>query len=142
MKEEGHVSKIRSPMSGIVLTLVGFLFIDDTDLVIMREKNEEETEEYSRLQQSINFWNGNLRVSGGALKLEKCYWYFVRFLWSDGKWKLSEETSPPITIKDNDGRINNIEFNQPSDSTKAVVVWQDINSEITKPPLLRHLNWI
>ena len=38
MKEEGHVSKIRSPMSGIVLTLVGFLFVDDTDLVIMGEK--------------------------------------------------------------------------------------------------------
>ena len=38
MKEEGHVSKIRSPMSGIILTLVGFLFVDDTDLVIMGEK--------------------------------------------------------------------------------------------------------
>ena len=38
MKEEGHVSNIRSPMSGIVLTLVDFLFVNDTYLVIMREK--------------------------------------------------------------------------------------------------------
>ena len=73
MKEERHVSNIRSPMSGVVLTLVGFLFVDDTDLVVMGEKNEDETEVYSRLQQSINFWNGILRVSGGALKPEKCY---------------------------------------------------------------------
>ena len=42
MKEEGHVSNIKSPMSGIVLTLVGFLFVDDTDLVVMVKKNEEE----------------------------------------------------------------------------------------------------
>ena len=108
MKEEGHVSNIRSPMSGIVPTLVGFLFVDDTDLVVMGEKGEEDTAVYSRLQQSINFWNGILRVSGGALKPEKCYWYFARFLWSDGKWKLSEETPPPITIRDDDGRTNNI----------------------------------
>ena len=71
MKEEGHVSNIRSPISGIVLTLVGFLFVDDTDLVVMGEKDENETEVYSRLQQSNNFWNGILRVSGGALKPEK-----------------------------------------------------------------------
>ena len=61
-------------MSGIVLTLVGFLFVDDTDLVAIGEKDEDETEVYSRLQQSINFWNGILRVSDGSLKPEKCYW--------------------------------------------------------------------
>ena len=44
MKGEGHVSNIRSPVSGKVHTLVGFLFVDDTDLAIMGEKDEEETE--------------------------------------------------------------------------------------------------
>ena len=67
MKDEGHVSNIRSPLSGIVLTLVGFLFVDNTDLVVMGEKDEEETAVYSRLQQSINFWNGILRVGGITL---------------------------------------------------------------------------
>ena len=38
MKDEGHVSNIWSPLSGIVLTLVGFLFVDDTDLVVMGER--------------------------------------------------------------------------------------------------------
>ena len=73
MKEEGHVSNIRSPMTGMVLPIVGFLLVDDTDLVVMGEKDEEETAVYTRLQQSIKFWNGILRVSGGALKPEKCY---------------------------------------------------------------------
>ena len=106
-REEGHVSNNISPMSGIVLTLVGFLFVDDTDLVVMGEIDEEKTEVYSRLQQSINFWNKILRVSVGALKPEKCYWHFVKFLWSNDKWKLSDETPPPITIKEDDGHINN-----------------------------------
>ena len=44
----------------------------------------------------------------------------------------SEDTPPPITVKDDDGRINNIEFKQPSDATKAVGVWQDLTSSSTK----------
>ena len=71
MKKEGHVSKIRSPMSGSELTLVGFLFCDDIYLVVMGENDEEETVGCTRIKQSINFWNEILRVSGGALKLEK-----------------------------------------------------------------------
>ena len=126
MKEEGHISNIRSPMSGILLTLVGFLFVDDTDLVVMGGKDEDETEVYSQLQQSINFWNGILRVSGGALKSEKYYWYFARFLWTNGKWRLSEEVPPPITITDDNGRTNNINFKQPSEATKEVGVWRDL----------------
>ena len=126
MKEEEQVYNIRSPMSVIVLTLVGFLFVDDTDLVVMREKDEDETEVYSRLQQPINFWNGILRVSGGALNPEKCYWYFARFLWTNDKWRLSEEVPPQITITDDNGRTNNIDFKQPSEATKAVDVWQDL----------------
>ena len=44
IKDEGHVSNIRSPTSGIVLTIVGFLFVDDTDLVVMGEQDGEGTE--------------------------------------------------------------------------------------------------
>ena len=44
MKKEDHVSNIKSPISGIVLTLVGFLFVDDKDSVIMGEKDEEKKE--------------------------------------------------------------------------------------------------
>ena len=44
MKDEGHFLNIRSPMSEIVLTLVGVLFVDDMNLVVIGEKDEEETE--------------------------------------------------------------------------------------------------
>ena len=71
LKEEAHVSSIRAPMSGVVLTLVGFLFVDDTDLVVVREKKGKEIAVYSRFKQAINFWNIILRVSGGTLKPEK-----------------------------------------------------------------------
>ena len=59
--------------------MINVLFVDDTDLVVMGEKDEDETEVSSRLQQSINFWNGILRVSGGALKPENAIGIFHAF---------------------------------------------------------------
>ena len=55
MKEEGHTSAIHSPLSGIVLLLVGFLFVDDTDLVVMGNKYDADIIVYNRLQRAIDF---------------------------------------------------------------------------------------
>ena len=106
------------------------------------------------------FWNRILRGSGGALKPEKCYWYFARYKWKNGKCTLSEDEPPPIHILDDKGVASEIEYKHPSEATKAVGVWQDLNgsstkqmseligkvrkihSEISKSPLPQHLNWI
>lgn len=55
IKEEVHECSIRAPMSGSVLTIVGFPFVDDTNLVVMGEKKDEKTAVNSILQQAINF---------------------------------------------------------------------------------------
>ena len=47
MKEEGHTTTVTSPLSGIALVLIGFLFVDDTDLVVLATKNELDTAVYS-----------------------------------------------------------------------------------------------
>ena len=160
MKEEGHTSAINFPLSGIVLSLVGFLFVDDTDLVVMGDKYEEDMPVYHRLQSAIDFWNGILRVSGGVLKPAKCYWYFARFIWINGQWKFSKETPPTLSITADDGNRAIIEYKQPADATKAVGVWQDllgnsshqvkelvekvqgIHKSMAQSPLPRHLAWI
>ena len=88
MKEEGHMSEVKSPISGITLVLVGFLFVDDTNLVIFGNKKDPAIAVHDRLQKAIYCWNGVLRISGGALKSEKFYWYFAQFSWTEGKWSL------------------------------------------------------
>ena len=71
MKEEIHTPNITSPLYGITLVHIGFLFVEDIDIVVLATKDEPDTAVYSRLQASITFWNGILRVTGGALKPEK-----------------------------------------------------------------------
>ena len=117
MKDEGHVSEFKSPMTGIVLTLIGFLFVDDTDLVVLGKKYEDEMSVHTRLQNSISCWNGILRVSGGALNPEKCYWYSARYKWKGGKCTLTEDNPPPIYILDNQDVPRKIEYKHSSEAT-------------------------
>ena len=81
---EGHVSTFKAAYTGISVILLGFLFVDDTDLVILGEKGEDVNKVIERLQAAIKFWNGILRVSGGALAPSKCYWYLAHFTWNEG----------------------------------------------------------
>ena len=71
MRDNGHTSKFQSAYSGVILVMIGFLFVDDTDLVILGQPEESEATVHQRLQAAITFWNGILRVSGGSLRPEK-----------------------------------------------------------------------
>ena len=74
MKEEGHVSQVKSPLSVINLVLVRFLFVDNTDIVILGNKGDTNSIVHHILQKSIDCWNCVPRISGGALtKPEKYY---------------------------------------------------------------------
>lgn len=126
MKDKGHVSHVVSPISGVVLTLIGFLFVDNTNLIIMGTKDDSEMTVHTRLQSAIHYWNKILRVSGGALKLEKCYWYFARFRWENGLWSPATDTLPPILLNTDDNTRTPINYKLPHEATLAVGVWQDM----------------
>ena len=55
MKHKGHTSLITTPITQEVLNMAGFLFVDDTDLVVTANKNENDVTVYNKLQQSIDF---------------------------------------------------------------------------------------
>mgnify|MGYP001358008631 FL=1 len=105
-REEKHVTTFSSAFSGLTIVLIGFLFVDDTDLVIMGNSNDSTMDVIHKMQKAIDFWNGILRVSGGALKPEKCYWYLAQFEWKKGKHKLIQTTPETIKITTEDGKRN------------------------------------
>merc|ERR1712197_263356 len=99
MHDAGFVTQLISAFSGLSVALVGFLFVNDTDLLIFGSKLETAQTICRRLQSMISYWNGILRVSGGALKEEKCYWYLADFVWANGRWSYSMTVPEPIFIK-------------------------------------------
>ena len=159
-REEGHATKFTSAFSGITLMLIGFIFVDDTDLIVMGQPHDDAQVVITKMQQAIKFWNGILRVSGGALKPEKCYWYLAHFCWNNGQSTLIPTTPSQIFLTTDAGNQVPIKFMRPDEPTEAVGVWQDLlgtsskqrqeiidkirttHESLRATPLPRHLNWI
>jgi hypothetical protein len=58
--------------------LVGYAFVDDTDLVVLKPEMSA-TEAHRSMQSSLTAWEGGIRATGGAIIPEKSHWYLVEF---------------------------------------------------------------
>jgi hypothetical protein len=74
-----------SPISKKEMLLVGFGFVDDTDLAVSHEKCRTAQEAAHKLQEAVSAWEGGLRVTGGALEPAKSLWYPIEFGWKAGE---------------------------------------------------------
>ena len=160
MHDVGLVTTLTSAITGLSISFLGFLFVDDTDIVVIGNNRDTPQSIRGRLQKTNTHWNGILRVTGGALKKEKCYWYLADFVWINGKCSLSYQIPEPVHITNDVGVLEEISYKLPHEATEAVGVWQDLTGSCTKQlevlidnirathsshaklPLPRHLCWI
>ena len=52
---------------------MGFIFVDDTDLIVIAKENETIDNVQDRQHQGTLCWGKTLKITGGALKPSKCY---------------------------------------------------------------------
>ena len=73
LRTAGNGAHIISPLSEEASHIIGYAFVDDTDLITldMRDINKEADEIMSNMQESIDRWEGGLRTTGGAIVPEK-----------------------------------------------------------------------
>ena len=67
-----------SIFSHTMVSLVGYGFVDDTDLLFTADSEEDLIQ---RAQDGLNLWESNLRATGGAVNTEKSVWYGKGFGW-------------------------------------------------------------
>jgi len=84
MQEDRFLATIICAMTNQECCFSGFTFVDDTNLCISGQINATQTAQC--MQNFITNWEGLLCTMGGALVLEKCFWYLIDQHWSNGKW--------------------------------------------------------
>ena len=105
LRAQGHGAKFMSPMSKEITHIVGFAFVDDTDLITFDMfDNEKSWEDLSScMQDAINRWEGGLKTSGGAIVPSKSWIYPIDFKF-DNKgmyhYKTLNEIDPSFTVLD------------------------------------------
>ena len=64
----------RIPISKLAYKIAAFLHVDNTNLVAIKRSNESEAEIITRAQLVLDYWQEGLTITGGELKLSKCFW--------------------------------------------------------------------
>jgi hypothetical protein len=74
MRMEGCYTAFKALVSDDKIKFVGFVFVDDTDLLWVGMPAEDNFEEVSwNMQESLDLWEGLIKATGGALVPEKSY---------------------------------------------------------------------
>jgi len=85
MKQDGFFVTMVGAFSLVSWSLVGFAFVNNTDLCITHPLNQA-TAVAKHMQGSVSNWEGLLWASGKALIPDKCFWYLLDFEYKHGHW--------------------------------------------------------
>lgn len=136
MRSAGNGGHLVSPISGEKSHIIGYAFVDDTDLiqVDMRSNTITVEETLNKMQESIDRWEGGLKMTGGAIVPIKSWVYPIDFKFDDrGRWtyKSCDEINFPFSVKDHDDERNTLRSIEPSKGkeTLGVILAPDGNNK-------------
>lgn len=120
-RARGHVAKVITPITKVISTIVGSLYVDDTILFVLREDILTRGDLLNEAQAALTDWGGSLIASGGSCKSIKCWAYLVDYNWDDqGQWyceSMVDGYSMTVPTHDGPGKIDLL----PSDSCKETL---------------------
>ncbi len=116
--------------------IVGYAFVDDTDLIQADMRSETITveETMQKMQVTIDMWEAGLKLTGGAIVPEKSWVYPVAFEFDhQGKWsyKNHDIIQHNFTVKDANDEVKDLQMLSPSTGkcTLGVILAPDGNNE-------------
>jgi hypothetical protein len=90
-------------LTGDEVRFVGYAFVDDTDLFASLDRSDATGSDVAAaLQKSLDLWEGGIRATGGAIELDKSFWYLIDFVWHQGKWTYAtiDDCPAELTVLD------------------------------------------
>ena len=126
MKQENHETPMRGPISFILLMILLWLFVDDSDLCQVAKDVQEACEELAtRIQEALDCWVGTLMATGGAVNVNKTYCYFIQQKWNGNNWvyRTKEDMLGELTAIDSGGQRITIDRKEPSEASKTMGIF-------------------
>ncbi len=99
MRRKGFGALYVACLSLIQLTMVCFMFVDDSDIQNTAVSTEERGEDLmEKAQLSLDCWTGTLEATGGAINPDKSYWYLLDFTWQGTSWRYRTQEEMPASL--------------------------------------------
>lgn len=108
---------------------MGFIFVDDVDLVTIGKETDTIEQVITRQQIANKKWEYLLEITGGALKPTKCYWYLVDFKWTQGECQYVYTTNQRCDIQGEGEELQYISNLQVGESRENMGLWQNLDGD-------------
>ena len=83
LHKRGFAVEFCTSISKELFCLVGFAYVDDSDLI---QTGSDPVQVLNSMQELINSWSELMDVTGGAISVDKSWWYMIDYVWKRGKW--------------------------------------------------------
>jgi hypothetical protein len=123
LRSKGLGAQFISSVSKHQTELVGYAFVDDTDLVVSKPDIPIQ-DVNSLMQSSLTAWEGGIRATGGAIVPEKSHWYLVEFGWKDGNpfYKTVHDSPGKLEVNDIHGKPQRLRQLEPWEAVRTLGV--------------------
>ena len=125
LKEDGFGTFFQTALSNHMIRIVGYAFVDDTDLIQMAKDGQKFVEVNVEMQKAMDLWEGLIKNTGGALATDKCRWWGIDFSRTNGKWRYrtKEELEGELTAIDTHETRQIIKQLETSEAYETLGVW-------------------
>jgi hypothetical protein len=105
----GHGNTFKSAISGFCFSIAAIMYVDDTDLLTWARTTCMSDEEFlHQVQKAVTDWSMLVIATGGALRPEKCFWYWIAYRFCNGVpyyRSLKELPKTPLLVPVRDGSL-------------------------------------
>ena len=115
LREDGFGTFFDTSISRKTIRIVGYAFVDDTDLIQTAKDGQSFDEVLDEMQKALNLWEGLIKTTGGALAVDKCRWWGIDFEWKNGNWRYK-------TVAELQGVLSAIDTHNQQDIVKQLEV--------------------
>ena len=121
LHKRGLSVELCTSISKQVFLLVGFAYVDDCDLI---QSGSDPLVVLQSMQKLIQSWGSLMEVTGGALSVEKSWWYLVKFVYCRGKWVAQDaELDAELIAKSETGEDVPLQRLHVEEASKMLGVW-------------------
>ena len=139
MRTSGFGIKLLSAISTSILSFVCYAFVDDTDVVHCSSLTATAQEIITEMQEVVDHWEGGLRTTGGALRVDKSFWYLIHFIWENNEWKYATKDQQPgdLDVRGVSGNREHLSRLEPSEAKETLGVFLAMDGNNKKQ--IKHL---
>jgi hypothetical protein len=114
LRQQGYGATFELAISGGDVKLMGFAFVDDSDIIQTAASLDETSIELNaKAQAAVDTFVEGMRATGGQVRPDKCWWYQIEFVWTQGgQWKYQQATDCPLDLHVRDGSHQRVPIDQ------------------------------